>query len=590
MKNILYKYIFLVSFITLLVGCNDDFLQKYPLDQISNETFWTTETDLANYNNQLYNIIKDDDTYPIMMGLSRGPGVRYTEGLWWWDEMSDNLGATHGRAQWAYEVRCGKHAISDNPRVGGYKGWSLLRTINFGLENYNSNGLSEAATAKYAAEARLIRAWFMSDKVRKFGDVQWVDKVLNIDDEDILYGARDDREFVMDKILEDLDFAVANLPENWGDGEPGRIDKWVALAVKSRVCLFEGTWRKYHGGSEPDKWLTECANASKELMDNGGFSLYSNGKPYEDYRFTHWQTSQDGNPEVIYWRKYVAGLNGHFASRLFWNYNGGATKDFVDDFLCMDGKPIKLSDQYMGDAQIEDVFENRDPRLMQCVLDPRNKEAIDYARDPNNDYPRITGMNGGRNRSNTGYHVVKHWNAIDEGSPRNMHTVSPPCLRLGEILLNYAEAKAELGSITQGDLDMSINLLRDRVAMPHLDLNPPMDPKYANDGVSSLIIEIRRERRVELFLEESRYHDIRRWKQGQKFAKSDLGIRWDDAAKARYGDLSNIRTTEVDGVPYIDVRKGTDYEPVWDDKMYLWPLPISAISQNPNLSQNPGWQ
>ena len=100
------KYIFAISFILFSMGCNDDFLQRYPLDQISNETFWTTESDLANYNNQLYNIIKDDDDYPIMMGLSQGPGVRYTEGIWWWDEMSDNLGATHGRAQWAYEVRC----------------------------------------------------------------------------------------------------------------------------------------------------------------------------------------------------------------------------------------------------------------------------------------------------------------------------------------------------------------------------------------------------------------------------------------------------------------------------------------------------
>lgn len=596
MKNNIIKYLSFTYITVIFFGCNDDFLERYPLDQISSETFWTTEKDLENYNNHIYNVMRQDDDYPIMMSQSVGPGVRFREGIWWWDQMSDNLAATHNRAQMFYEVSTGKHNVQNGPRVGGYKGWDLIRRINFGLENYNKGGLQPEITAKYEAEVRLFRAWFIADKVWKFGDVQWIGKTLNIDSPE-LYASRDDRVFVMDKVLEDLDYAIENLPDAWG-GTPGRVNKWVALAVKSRLCLFEGTWQKYHNveGSDPDKWVNESLSASKMLMEQGGFSLWSTGNKWEDYRHTHWQHDHSNNPEVIYWRQYIPGLNGHFNSRLFWNYNGGATKSFVDDFLCEDGLPITLSDMYQGDEEIEMLFENRDPRLMQCVLDPRHKDTIQYtgfpilySNDPENSYPRLTGMSGGRNKSNTGFHVVKHWEKDDEQAGRYNHDISPPTLRLGEVLLNYAEAKAELGSITQTDLDISINLLRDRVEMPHLNLNPPMDPRYADDGVSSLIIEIRRERRIELFIEGLRYHDLRRWGQGKYLGQPTLGMRFDETAEARYPG-ADVKITLVDGIPYIDVRKGTDYEPAFDPaKHYLWPLPTDVLSQNPELKQNPGW-
>jgi hypothetical protein len=590
MKNYINKYTLLLSLVLPATGCNDEFLERYPLDEISSETFWRTEADLQTYNNSFYELAKDDEEIAIMMGLGKGPGVNYRGGIWWEDQFSDNLAPTVGRSTDYVEVRTGYHNVPDNPRMMGYQGWNLVRAINVGLANYDRANLQEATINKYKGEARLFRGWFYADKVSKFGDVQWIDQALNIDSEE-LYAPRDSRDFVMQKVLEDLNYAIEHLPADWGDGQnPGRMDKWVALAVKSRVCLFEGTWRKYHGGSNAEMWLTESVNASKELIDNGGFSLYNTGNPATDYRYALSSTTQEGNPEVIYWRKYEALVNGHFASRLFWNYNGGATKSFVDDVLSADGLPITLSPLYQGDATIETTFMDRDLRLRQSVLHPDDQEMLNYPNDLANTYPRINGMSGGRNNSNTGYHVVKHWNAVDEMSPRDQHTASPPSLRLGEVLLNYAEAKAELGTLTQADLDISINLLRDRVAMPHLGIDPPMDPRYANDGVSALIVEIRRERRVELFLEGHRYHDLRRWKQGKKLEKPDLGIRWDAAAKARY-PKAKVEVTEVDGVPYIDVRKGTSFYPaVFDEnKHYLWPIPTSVLSQNPNVGQNPGW-
>ncbi|MEO0330159.1 MAG: RagB/SusD family nutrient uptake outer membrane protein, partial [Bacteroidota bacterium] len=489
------------------------------------------------------------------------------------------------------QIRMGYHVVENTPRLQGYTGWPLVRAINFGLANYDRAEIQEDIVNRYKGEARLFRGWFYADKVSRFGSVQWIDTVLNIDSEE-LFAERDEREFVMDNVLADLGYAIANLPEDWGTGDdPGRMDKWVALAVKSRVCLFEGTWRKYHGGADVEKWLTESVNASTELMNNGGFTLYSTGNPGEDYRQLISSQTQVGNPEVIYWRKYEPLINGHFASRLFLNYNGGATKSFVDDVLCEDGLPISISPLYMGDDSIETTFMNRDLRLRQCVLHPDDQVKLTYPNDLNNSYPRIFGQNGGRNKSNTGYHVVKHWNAEDERSPRNQHSASPPTLRLGEVFLNFAEAKAELGTLNQDDLDMSINLLRERVAMPPMNINPPMDPNYAGEGLPAIIIEIRRERRVELFIEGHRYHDLRRWKWGKMLAKSDLGIRWDEAAQTRY-EGADVQVSMVDGVPYIDVRKdGPYWPPVFDeDKHYLWPIPIDVISQNPNVGQNPGWQ
>ena len=603
MKNILKKYLTFILLLVIMGACNDDFLERYPLDSVSSETFWNTESDLINYNNRFYGMLSSNHAHsniPILMGLVDNNW----RGNYWYAAMyGDDLGPTHGRSQPWYEVRTGKHQVPNTPRLMGYRGWNFVRALNYGIANYGNGGLPESVTSKFEAEARLMRAIFYAEKVMKFGDVQWVEKPLNIDDDDILFGPRNDRAFVMEKVLEDFDYAIEHLPADWGMGEnPGRVNKWVALAYKSRKCLYEGTWRKYHGLDGANTFLQESANAAKELMDTGPFDIDNRtGDPLTAFRFQHNQTSQVGNPEVIYWRKAENPFMSHGQSRLFFNYNGGATKSFVESFLCTDGLPITLSDLYAGDDEIETVFINRDPRLMQSVLNPADRiwdenpdGLFEYpANDPTRPYPILPGQDGGgRNRANTGYHVVKHYCPVDEMTPRGQQEVSPPTIRLGEVLLNYAEAKAELGTITQADLDISINRLRDRVEMPHLTVDPPMDPRYADMGVSSLIVEIRRERRVELFNEgPGRYFDILRWKQGPRYLGAPtLGILFDETAQTRHPGAS-VKTTMVDGKPYIDVYKDTDFDnAVFDEsKHYLWPIPVNALSENPNLGQNPGW-
>ncbi len=503
------------------------------------------------------------------------------------------MAPTHSRHAFFAETRAGKHFVPSGPQNYGWRGWDFVRSINVGLDHYPGASIPAETINKYAGEAKLFRGWFYADKVSKFGDVPWVGHELNVDDSDELFGPRTPREQAMDSVLADLTFAAANLPANWGDGgAPGRLNRWAALLVKSRVCLFEGTWRKYHGGSNADMWLQEAADAAEDLIQNGPYSLYSTGDPLHDYNAYHRATDLTGNPEVIYWRKYQTGVVTNHAMSYHKDYVGGATKSMVEDYLCTDGKPISISPLYKGDAQFEDIFVNRDPRLRQTVLHPDDQPYYFYERSNAFTYPRITGMAGGKS-STTGYTIIKNYESNAAGNAYNISTTPAITLRLGEALLNYAEAKAELGTLTQGDLDISINKLRDRVGMVHMDLaNIPVDPRYTNDGVSPLIVEIRRERRVELFMEGLRYEDIRRWKQGKKLEAHSLGILWDAAAIARYpGATPKFSVDPESGKTYIDVYKDGDWDnPVFDEsKHYLWPLPLSALSQNPDLGQNPGW-
>jgi hypothetical protein len=596
MKMNILKISFVIFATLIMVSCNDEFLERKPLDSISNETFWNTENDLKVYNNGLYNMAKDDINVPIMLGHHNGFDSQWASYAYL-DGYSDNTAPLEPRGLRFAAVRAGIHQVPNSAQDFGWRGWNFLRAINVGMDNYGKAlemGVPQATVDKYIGEARFFRGWFYADKVQKFGDVTWVEHELTTESEE-LYAARTPREQVMEKVLADLTFACEKLPSTWKvEGDPGRFNRWIALAVKSRVCLFEGSWRKYHGGADANKWLTEAAASAKELIEKGPYKLYTSGDIEHVYNATHRATDLTGNPEVLYWRKYATGVEvNHFLS-YHAGYNGGATKDAVEDYLCTDGLPISLSPLYKGDAVYEDIFVDRDPRLRQTILHPADQA---YYRYGNHDfsaypYPRIRGMSGGTTIA-TGYHIIKLYEVVATSNTYNISTTPAITLRLAEALLNYAEAVAELGTITQADLDMSINKLRDRVGMPHMTLNPQMDPRYASWGVSSTIVEIRRERRVELFMEGFRYDDLRRWKLGKKLEQKDYGMRWDDANKTRVDPTgkATIKSSMVNGVPYLEPYQGTDYaNPVFNEsKHYLWPIPINSISQNPALGQNPGW-
>jgi len=593
----------ILFFALFLFSCNNDFLERYPLDEVSNENYWNSENDLKVYNNYLYYLVHQDAEVPIPSLIGHLNASPYTS-IWMYDNMTDNCGidiAADFDDDYS-TIRAGKHSIPTSARAGGYSGWSFLRAVNIGLANYNNaTDAGQSVINKYAAEAHLFRGMFYAEKVNKFGDVQWIGKELNTDSEE-LYEERTPRDQVMDSVLTDLNFATEYLPDDWDDGNaPGKLNRWGALLLKSRACLFEGTWQKYHGGSNSGKWLQEAADAALELIENGPYTLYSTGDTAHDYNAYQRVTDLSGNSEVIWWEKFEYGVKANSIMYCWVNETRGATKSMVEDYLCTDGLPITLSSLYKGDACIEDVFKNRDPRLRQTILHP--DDGLYYKIRASENYiksPWIQGMTGIDGKgigptTYTGYNIIKMYeDAAYRNSAWNTNETPAILLRLGEAMLNFAEAKAELGTITQNDLDISINKLRDRVGMPHMELNNiKMDPKYADDGVSALIVEIRRERRVELFNEGFRYDDLRRWKQGKKLTKPSLGILWDETAQERYPGVTVSSTVDSEsGKTYLDQYKGySDFEnPVFDeDKDYLWPIPLDVISQNSNIKQNPGW-
>ena len=188
-----------------------------------------------------------------------------------------------------------------------------------------------------------------------------------------------------------------------------RVTKGAALALKSRICLYEGTYRKYHGLGDYENFLQEAVKASEALMAMKKYEIYNTGNPDRDYATLFTSDDLTDNKEVILFRKYVAGLLGHRLCGYLVASGNGATKDFVADFLCIEpdgsAKPVALSETF-NDDEYENVLDNRDPRLTQIVLDPRHSKEILYNKDKFI-FPRVAGMTGWE--SATGYHVIKYY-------------------------------------------------------------------------------------------------------------------------------------------------------------------------------------
>ena len=603
------KYAVATTLALTVCGCNDSFLERTPTNDLNDAAFWNTESDLKAYANGIYNEAANNGTYKFLIGFNSDAWSVKVTGPYTIEAMSDNFATIDGSQIWASAVAAGiENQPSGNPSYASWS-WTLLRRINVFLQNYEkATGVTETVRNCYAGEALFFRAWFYLYMVQYYGDVPLITKPLETSDTEELYAARSPRKEVMKKVLEDINRACEYLPaSDWGDN---RVTKGAALALKSRICLYEGTYRKYHKLGDEAEFLNGCVSACEELMGLG-YEIYNTGNPTKDY--TKLFTTEDLGTikEVILYRKYAQGLKRHRICGYTLNLRNGGTKDFVDDFLCIDqdgeARPVALSQDYSNDTP-EQEFTNRDPRLSQTFLAPGNDAAaalFEDAAHAKRTFPRIGNMNGWPTL--TGYHPIKYYIREQDKKGFDQETHDYPLFRYAEVLLNYAEAKAELGSCTQEVLDKTINLLRDRVGMPHLKTNPEMDPKYAGYGISSLLVEIRRERRVELSFEYLRYQDLMRWAWGDKLKERVLGIRLEDAdfADPRYegaitkGGSADAGKNPVfvykaaDGKQYIDAYANTNYaterRSFDPNKDYLRPIPSSAISKNTNLGQNPGW-
>ncbi len=446
---------------------------------------------------------------------------------------------------------------------------------------------ADAATkSKYAAEVRFFRALFYWQKVIRFGDVPWINRDLTDTSASLLYAPKTPHKQVMDSVLADLNFAVSNLPV-LSEVDPGRLHKYAALALLSRIGLWEGTYRKYHGLSDETVYLNAAVTASEAIINSGNYEIWSTGKPNTDYYNLFIQEDLSGNKEAILPKIYIQNALTHNLTRELGESGTGLSKNFARSFLCKDGLPTALSPLYKGDDSLDAEATNRDPRFSQLIA----TKGFVLRKNSDGSQDVFTLPQIGTSTAPTGYMIIKglspdpaQWNAAQS-------TLDLFIFRYAEILLNEAEAKAELGQCTQEVLDKTINKIRDRVGMPHMILGALVkDPKSDFPALPALLDEIRRERRVELALDGFRLNDLLRWKAGNLIENPEtiLGMKLVPAIRAQYPP-GQVNSVQVDANNYIRLYTNINSR-VWNNKMYLYPIPIQELTLNPNLKpQNTGW-
>ena len=589
MKN--YKTISLLALLTLGFASCTNFFEREPFSQVGADTFFRSEKDVVLYVNGL--LQKNMPGYTTL-----------TYGDQYSDLMAVNSTSDFLKTAWSAEKQTG---------------WETSDWANIYNVNYFLSRLYEAASAvgddarmkHYEGVGRFWRAWLYYSKVQTFGPVPWYDKPIDPEDEEALYKGRDSREFVMDKILEDLNFAATHCLSDKAYVNNSQINRWVALAFKARVCLYEGTYRKYHTelGLEASagKWLREALSACETLMNESPYSLvHSPASLKTQYRKLF--TSQEIDyQEVILANEFSEDLlRFHSATWKFTSGSYGArwslSKAFVNTYLMLDGSRFTDRTDYEKTEFTEEV-KNRDYRLMQSVITPgysKKVAGVDTQKAP--DFSLTL----------TGYQVIKWTLDDDRYEGTNNSTNSLPVFRFAEVLLNYAEAKAELGEFGETEWNQTIKLLRERAGVNSkvpLAADPYLIDYYANQTTDKWILEIRRERAIEMLLENLRYEDLMRWKLGNLLEKEWTGIYIPEKEKAY--DLNGDGINDVcvtDGKPgtekgvfYIDLSKGQytldknncliyNETRMWADRKYLHPIPKTACVINPALGQNDGWE
>lgn len=579
------KYLALVGLLGF-TAC-DDVIDLKPLDSFTDESYWTSIDDLRGYADRFYTNL----SAPSSSG----------------DTQCDNRVPT-SYDKWLYNEYLVDDASDWN--------WTNIRNLNFFMNRYQRvNGTENDINAQVAV-IRFFRALDYYGKIKSYGDVPWYEKDLTDGDTEELFKGRDSRDFVLGKIIEDLEFAIQWLPEKNAARECA-LHKDAARTQLSRICLYYGTYKKYHnisGSPSSQELLQKAANNALAVMNTGRYEIVQgpdNGcgmQAFEGYPMYYQnqfvQEDLSSNKEAILYRSYISGTLMHSVGR----DNGvGYSKDFAETFLCKDGKPIAVSPLYNGDETIDQEMENRDPRMYQVIDNVHRPYTVQTDGTIEVNYSiydqTASAPNVSPNGSVTGYANVKYSSADPTQWVANASTFDWFVYRYAEILLNYAEAKYELGEMTQNILDQTINVIRDRVEMPHLTMEVGFtDPNWPDYGynIEPLLQEIRRERRIELVAENLRYDDLIRWK-GMKLLenpKTVLGIRVTDKVISLYqentfgGELGRP-LVEYEGKTYVRpyAKDLNDAGRKWseDDKRYLNPISKNVMLINPNITQNPGW-
>jgi SusD family. len=541
-------FLLFTALFCLLVSCKKH-LNLTPQASLSDADFWKSANDMALACNYFYTYL---------------PGIDNNTAANWSDDGFSNSG--------------GPNVISNGSRQapttsGDWSGpYKLIFNCNHLLEKAVDVPDDETLVNRYRAEARFFRAWAYYELVKKFGDVPLILRTFDVNDT-LTQAHRTHKETVLDTAYADIEFAVHHLPTaaELPVAEYGRITKGAALALKARIGLFAGTRNKFHGEGNAEKHLNACIDACTAIMQDGAYGLFTYDKNVDSSYYYLFQYAGEGNAnkENILVRLYGENMDNSIVSH---NYpanlgsgNGTTpTRALMDAYLYQDGLPADKSPYYKEQENSLTEFEHRDPRMGMTVF---NKNVWYLT---SLDQPTFT-------FAATGYKSRKYFIIDDFINKKSF--IDNIVIRYAEVLLMYAEAKYELeGSISDEDLNRSINLIRARVNMPNL----------TNDFVTNHQLdmreEIRRERRIELAFEgEHRYWDLIRW----KIAETELpkAIRGSKYFPQEQTGINNPNL-DANGFVIVEAASKRNFNPERD---YLWALPVQDIGLDKNLYQNPNW-
>ena len=515
--------------------------------------------------------------------------------------------------------------------------WGSIRNVNYFIKYNTDETLPDAVRNNYTGIARLFRAYLYYDKLVQYGNVPWIDKPLDPTDED-LYKTQDNRDVIISHIMEDLDYAAANITASGITPYSNTVNRWTALALKSRICLFEGTFRKYHAGGSAygAKYLEGCtitanellqaaAEAAREVIEEGPYKLHTGTVYTTGGRGAYRDLFISDNPvteEVMLAISQNRDLN--VLGEANWYYNSTSygphlsmTRAFAKTYLNADGTFYNEKNANGSYKNFVQETTGRDARLCQTI------RGADYTRkDASGAFVRTaTDMS----LSLTGYQYTKY--VMDDSGYDNGRTNDNdvPLMRFAEVLLNYAEAKAELGTLTAEDWSKTIGALRRRAGITGGDLDtlPTVVDTYLQQTfypnvTSPVILEIRRERGVELILEGFRLNDLKRWACGSNWQNAPWDGVYIPALEApvdlngdgtydvyvttdpnyqKTGTYKSIAMTlnaqqkavKIADDPNGGYLLGYDMPRKWNDNMYIYPVPENVIQKNTALKQNPGW-
>lgn len=541
---------------------------------ITDPVFWTDSTSLLSATNYLYTSLPDfskpsEDLYSDFTVDIRTTTVNQIS------DGSRNIPSNDGN--WTTNYR-------------------FIRAANNIIEK--AAGIPNGPLKTYCiGQARFFRALAYYNLVRMYGDVPYINRTLTGRDDEALYTPRTDRRMVVDSIYADLDFAASVSPQaNQLSGsttasgqagrEYGRITRSAALALKSRVALNEGSWHKFHGEPEltgskdPDKHFNVARDAALTVMNEGMHSLFTTGGTlaYQNL-FRYPGEGYTNNKENVLVRLYgkdiTTNVSAHSYLRAALTDGGNAsTRAYVLTALYSDGLPAGKSplDSNGIETGLLTDYRNRDPRLVQTLF---------KVGDP---YASISG--GNPIYGNTYYyHQQKYWTGQADFISAQVF-LDFMAIRYAEVLLNYAEATYELNnSISDIDLNISINLLRNRATNNDVTKLPLLTNAFVTANGLNMREEIRRERTVELAFEGFRYWDLIRWKTAEtELPKAILQRKY--FTNVNYGGAT--QPPLLNGYVLFQAADKRTFNAAKD---YLWPLPSAQIGlSNGTLTQNPNWQ